>query len=188
MGRDAMPWGSPKNSSAGGSSRLAMSSSTAPVGDGAMLAPGKIISNRYELSRLLGQGGMGQVWLVRDHKIKALRAMKLIVAGIVHDRRARSRFKREPMVMAEITHPNAVSIHDAELAEEDLAYIVMEYVQGQSIDKLFRQGMPMPLDWTARILDQLCDVLETVHGHNPQIIHRDLKPSNLMLLEGRPPG
>ena len=87
--------------------------------------------------------------------------------------------------MAKFTHPNAVTVHDARLAS-DVAFIEMEYVNGKSLDKILERGIPMPLDWTARILDQLCEVLQV--AHDERIVHRDLKPSNLMIVDGRPPG
>jgi serine/threonine-protein kinase len=76
-------------------------------------------------------------------------------------------------------------VHDAKMGK-DAAFIEMEYIRGQSLNKLMRPGEPMPLDWVARILDQLCDVLQ--EAHDCKIVHRDLKPSNLMLIEGRAPG
>src|SRR5262249_42720005 len=74
---------------------------------------------------------------------------------------------------------------DARMAR-DAAFIEMEYVRGQSLNKLLKTGVPMPLDWVGRILEQLCDVLEVAHAL--KIVHRDLKPANLMLVDGRPPG
>jgi hypothetical protein len=150
------------------------------------LAPGQIVFGRYLVKRQLGRGGMGSVWLVHHLELDVDRAVKMIVAGIAHDPQARARFRREAQVMAKFSHPNAVTVHDARLAENDVAFIEMEYIEGQSLDKLHKKGEPMPLDWTARVLAQLCDVLQ--YGHDQKVIHRDLKPSNLMLLDGRPEG
>ncbi|MEO6812022.1 MAG: bifunctional serine/threonine-protein kinase/formylglycine-generating enzyme family protein, partial [Isosphaeraceae bacterium] len=151
------------------------------------LREGQIAFGRYLAIRLLGRGGMGTVWLVRHLELDIERALKMIVAGIAYDPQARGRFRREAQVMAKFSeHPNAVTVHDARLTESDVAFIEMEYVRGPSLDKVLRKGVPMSLDWTARILAQLCDVLQVAHDH--QIVHRDLKPSNLMLVEGRPEG
>jgi serine/threonine protein kinase len=152
---------------------------------GGQLQPGQILFGRYRVERKLGEGGMGSVWLVHHLELDAPRALKLIVSGIAFDPQARARFRREARVMAKLTHSHAVTIHDARIAH-DLAFIEMEYVPGQSLSKSLSSGMPMPLDWTARIVEQLCDVLQAAHDLG--IVHRDLKPSNLMLLEGRPPG
>jgi serine/threonine protein kinase len=78
-----------------------------------------------------------------------------------------------------------VTVHDAEFAQ-DVAFIDMEYVQGRAISSLLLPGRPQPLDWTARIMEQLCETLEEAHGYG--IVHRDVKPSNLMLLGGRDRG
>lgn len=161
--------------------------SRATVDATGQLKEGQIAFGRYLVIRLMGKGGMGTVWLVRHLELDVERALKMIVAGIAYDPRARGRFRREAQVMARFSeHPNAVTVHDARLTESDVAFIEMEYVRGPSLDKVLRKGVPMPLDWTARILDQLCDVLQVAHDH--QIVHRDLKPSNLMLVEGRPEG
>ena len=149
------------------------------------IEPGRILFNRYRVEKKLGEGGMGTVWLVRHLELDALRALKLIVSGIAFDPQARARFKREARVMARLSHPNAVAVHDARIGK-DAAFIEMEYIKGQSLNKMLKPGVPMPLDWTARILDQLCDVLQEAHAH--KIVHRDLKPANLMLVDGRPPG
>ncbi len=147
--------------------------------------PGQIIFDRYKVERELGEGGMGSVWLVRHLELDADRALKLIVAEIAADEQVRARFKREARVMAKLTHPNAVTVHHSKLAR-DSAFIEMEYVRGQSLNKILKPGVPMPLDWVARMVEQLCDVLQAAHDLG--IVHRDLKPSNLMLLDGRQPG
>ncbi|HEV3167297.1 MAG TPA: bifunctional serine/threonine-protein kinase/formylglycine-generating enzyme family protein [Isosphaeraceae bacterium] len=149
------------------------------------LEPGQVIFDKYLVMRLLGQGGMGTVWLVRHRDLDVDRALKMIVAGIATDASARARLKREARVMALFSHPNAVAVHDARMTD-DAAFIEMEYVRGQPINALLDAGAPMPLDWTGRILTQLCDVLQVAHEHG--IVHRDLKPSNMMLVDGRPPG
>jgi eukaryotic-like serine/threonine-protein kinase len=87
--------------------------------------------------------------------------------------------------MARLKHPHAVDIHDTFTAG-GMAVIDMEYVPGRSLAQILRPGQPMPLDWTIRILRQLCDVL--AEAHEAGIVHRDLKPANLMLLADRAPG
>ena len=147
--------------------------------------PGHVLFGRYLVERQLGEGGMGTVWLVRHLELDAPRALKLIVSGIAFDPQARARFEREARVMARLSHPHAVAVHDARMAK-DAAFIEMEYVKGQSLNRILTPGVSMPLDWTARILEQLCDVLQ--EAHSLKIVHRDLKPANLMLVDGRPPG
>ena len=156
------------------------------VESGGEFQPGQFIFNRYIVQGKLGRGGMGTVWLVTHRELNTPRAIKLIVAGISFDAQARARFRREAQVMASFSHPNAVIVHDARLTERDVAFIDMEYIQGQSLDRVVTRGQPMPLPWVARVLSQLCDVLDVAHDRG--IVHRDLKPANLMLLDGCPPG
>ncbi|ADV62221.1 serine/threonine protein kinase with WD40 repeats [Isosphaera pallida ATCC 43644] len=149
------------------------------------IEPGQIIFGKYEVIRKLGEGGMGSVWLVRHLELDCERALKTIASNIAAKDEARQRFRREAKAMASFSHPNAVTIHDFRLAH-DLAYIDMEYVRGESLETLLQPGVPMPLPWIRRIIEQLCDVLQ--EAHDKRIVHRDLKPSNLMLVSGRAPG
>ena len=149
-----------------------------------MPEPGQILFGTYLVERQLGGGGMGTVWLVRNLELDSLRALKLIVPGFAFDPQARARFRREAQVMARFHHPNAVTVHAARISR-DVAYIEMEYVSGKSLDRILQTGVPMPLDWAARVLAQLCDVLQEAHDNH--VVHRDLKPSNLMLVDGLDP-
>ena len=142
--------------------------------------PGKVLFGTYLVERPLGGGAMGTVWLVQNLELNKLRALKLIVPGFAFDPAAQARFRREAQVMALVEHPNAVTVHAARISR-DVAYIEMEYVSGKSLDRILQRGVPMPLNWVARVLAQLCDVLQEAHGK--QVVHRDLKPSNLMLVD-----
>ncbi len=89
--------------------------------------------------------------------------------------------------MARFSHPNVVKVNDAFVSPDgNVAYIEMEYVRGRSLKEVLVPGVPMPLDWTIRIVTQLCDALQVAHEQD--IVHRDLKPSNLMLLDDQLPG
>jgi serine/threonine protein kinase/uncharacterized caspase-like protein len=149
------------------------------------IQPGQIVFDKYRVQRLLGSGGMGNVWLVTHLELGSERALKVIRRAMGLDPAIRARFAREARVMARFSHPNAVTIHDARLAGDE-ALIEMEYVAGKNLSEILTTGVAQPLDWTARILEQLCDVLDAAHQIG--IVHRDLKPRNLMLVDGRPPG
>ena len=123
---------------------------------------------------------MGEVWLVKDVELDVKRALKMITQGTAFNSDARARFRREARAMAQFSHRNVVTVHDSRLDMRDVAYIVMEYVAGQSLEKVLRPGRPMPLDWTFDVLTQLCEALQVAHRRG--IIHRDLKPSNLILI------
>lgn len=158
------------------------------VPPGGRFSRGQVVAGRYRIERFLGRGGMGEVWLVRDLKFDSLRALKVILGGFPRGGPAALRFEHEAKVMARLNHPHSVVIHDAELSDGQIPYLVMEYVEGKSLDKVMEKGVPMPLAWTARVVDQLCDLLQASHSQNPPVVHRDLKPSNLMLLDGRREG
>ena len=149
------------------------------------VAPGQVLFDRYVVEKLIGVGGMGTVWRVRHQTLNVPRAVKLIRPQIAFDPKTRADFRREATIMADLRHPNAVMVHDARIGSE-LAYIEMEYLEGESIEKILEPGLPMPLEWVARIVEQLCELLDFVHTKG--VIHRDLKPSNLMLLAGFPKG
>jgi len=143
--------------------------------------PGDLLFGRYRVERLLGRGGMGEVWLVRHEILHDQLALKLIIAGAAIDEELLIRFAREAQVMRALSkHPHAVVVHDADIdVDRHVIYIVMDVVHGCSIEKLLTPGVPMPLDWTTQVLGQLCDVLHQAHERG--IVHRDLSPANLML-------
>jgi serine/threonine-protein kinase len=148
------------------------------------LEPGQLLFGRYVALRRLGRGGMGSVWLVRHRELDTERALKIIAPEIALTPETLGRFRREARVMAKLSHPHVVTVHDAQV-HRDGSFIEMEFVQGRSLDALLRPGVPARLEWAAQVLVQLCDVLQA--AHDQQIVHRDLKPSNLMLLDSRPP-
>jgi eukaryotic-like serine/threonine-protein kinase len=146
-----------------------------------VIEPGLTIFGKYLVLERLGKGGMGEVWLVKDVELDVKRALKMITQGTAFNTEARVRFRREARAMARFTHPNVVAVHDSRLDNQDVAYIVMEYVAGKSLEKILRPGHPMSLEWTLHVLTQLCDALDDAHGQG--IIHRDLKPSNMILVD-----
>jgi serine/threonine-protein kinase len=151
------------------------------------LEPGQsILQDKYRVVRLLGKGGMGEVWLVHHQVTGADHALKLIISSMSFDDQVRARFLQEARVMGAFKHPNAVTLHDAVIGK-GLAYILMEYVAGRSLyHELKAAPGPRPIDSVARMLEQLCKVLDRAHARG--IVHRDLKPSNLMIVDGEPPG
>jgi eukaryotic-like serine/threonine-protein kinase len=152
---------------------------------------GQVVFGKYRLLEKIGAGGMGEVWRVWHIDLDTERALKLIKAEIAQNDKGWIRFKREAQLMAKIDHPSAVAVFDFKRTHS-IAYIEMEFIRGRSLQEILKQkyGQPMPLEWTAKVLDQLCGLLQVAHGHIDEktgkpapIIHRDLKPSNLMLVE-----
>jgi hypothetical protein len=142
------------------------------------------LPSKFQLVEKLGEGGMGEVWRVRRPDLGIERAVKLILPRNVPSLEARARMLREARAMARISHPHAAMIHD--VGTEDVPHIEMELIQGKPLNKVIQPKVPMPLEATLQILEQLCDVLQLAHDF--QIVHRDLKPSNLMLVDGHPDG
>ena len=147
---------------------------------------GCVLFNKYLLLRELGAGGMGKVYLVRHLKLETERALKTIAPGISSNPVWRRRFSREAKAMARLSHPHIVAVHDADVLPDGEAFIEMEFVRGQSLDKQLQPKVPMPLARVDHLLGQLCDALQV--AHDMDIVHRDLKPPNLMLQDGPSPG
>ena len=148
----------------------------------AVIEPGAILFDRYQVERLLGEGGMGQVWGVTHLQLGTRRVVKLIRVDRAAEARNFDRFQREATLLAHLNHPGIVQIHDFFLdAESGKAYIEMEWIDGKSLDKVLalKPGQPRSYAWSYEVVRQLCNVLKAVHTEG--IVHRDLKPGNLML-------
>ncbi len=142
---------------------------------------GRVFMGRYEVQRLLGEGGMGRVYLARQLDLGRQVVVKVMHDHIAADSVFRDRFKREMQLMAQFQHPYAVTLHDASLDDPQGPCIVMEYIRGVTLDVLLhRNGRLTPMR-VGRLLGQLCEVLQAAHSAG--IIHRDLKPANLMIVD-----
>lgn len=145
------------------------------------VAAGRVVAGRYELSTLIGQGGMGQVWTAYDQRLDRRVAVKLLrpdkVAGAEAEE-LRRRFLRECRVTAQVDHPGLVTVHDAGSEGEEL-FLVMQYVDGADLSDHLAEHDPYPWQWAVAVAAQLCAVLSAVHA--VPIVHRDLKPRNVMV-------
>jgi len=144
-------------------------------------APVKVAGGRYSLRRMLGRGGMGMVWLAFDERLQGEVALKFLPPEIRFDTAALDELRRETARSQKLTHPNIVRIHDLYEAENQDAFISMEYVDGPDLGTLRAQQTGKTLSWSylAPLLPQLCEALEYAHAEG--IIHRDLKPANVMV-------
>ncbi|ACU69689.1 serine/threonine protein kinase with WD40 repeats [Catenulispora acidiphila DSM 44928] len=141
------------------------------------------LDGRYRLVRLLGRGGMGEVWQARDARIGRDVAVKIMTAaGLTAE--ASARFDREARIIGNLSGPSIVTVHDYghdEYAGETVPYLVMELVAGRTIaDRVRTQGPAAPrtaLEWTR----QVCEALSVAHQAN--VVHRDIKPSNVMVTD-----
>src|SRR5215468_11851030 len=142
---------------------------------------GRLFLGRYQVTRLLGEGGMGRVYLARQLDLGRQVVVKVMHDHIAADSVFRDRFRREMQLMAHFQHPYAVALYDASLDDPQGPCIVMEYLRGVTLDALLaRNGRLTPMR-VGRLLGQLCEVLQAAHAEG--IIHRDLKPANLMVVD-----
>lgn len=133
----------------------------------------------YTLDSILGVGGMGTVWLAHrnDGRYEGRAAVKLLNAALL-GRPAEQRFAREGSVLAKLRHPNIAQLIDAGVAPSGQPYLVLEYIEGERIDRYMQQHQ---LDVNARVRLFL-DVLAAIsHAHSHLIVHRDIKPTNILV-------
>ena len=132
---------------------------------------------RYRVVRVLGDGAMGKVVLAQDGELDRAVAVKVLDEQLAQDPSFRARFSREARVAASLSHPNIVTVFDVGEAE-GRPYIVMEYIEGRTLDARLRDEGPLPADEVVRIGRQVAEGLEAAHANG--LVHRDLKPSNLI--------
>ena len=138
---------------------------------------GKVVDN-YEITGILGKGGMGVVYRAKDMTLDRDVALKMMDANFARDEDFLKRFKSEAKALAKLQSPNIVSVFA--LRETEIGFaLVMEFVEGNTLADRIRQHGAMPLSKTLPIFRQLLAALDDAHRHN--VIHRDIKPSNVML-------
>lgn len=144
-----------------------------------------VLQGRYEIIDQLGQGGMGTVYLARDHRLHGRTyVIKKLRDDFFRDEdreKAMAFFMREIEVLCDLKHPNIVDIKD-HFPEGNDYFILMEYVEGKNLhEMLHERGEPFAEDQVLEWSVQICKVLNYLHTHDPPVIYRDLKPSNVMI-------
>jgi len=141
---------------------------------------GQVFSQRFQLVRKLGEGGMGQVWLAEQiSPVRRQVALKLIKAGM-YDESAVLRFQLERQSLAIMDHPAIAKVFDAGTTEQGQPYFVMEYVPGMPITEYCDQKK-LTIKQRLELFVQVCEGVQ--HAHQKAIIHRDLKPANILVIE-----
>ncbi len=137
----------------------------------------------YALVRPLGAGGMGSVWLARrnDGRFEGTVAVKLLSPALLGGAAGASRFRREGTILARLKHPHIAQLLDAGVSEAGQPYLVLEYVEGEPIDRWCDERAPDVPSRVRLFLDVLAAV---AHAHANLVVHRDLKPSNVMVSKG----
>jgi serine/threonine protein kinase len=147
---------------------------------------GEVLDEKYRLEHLLGQGGMGAVYLATHLGTERYVALKLISPQFMRNNEFVERFKREARAAGRLRHPNVVDVTDfgfARVKATQVAYLVMEYLDGCTLGDVLSEEKKLPLEWVADILDQVCSAVHEAHQQG--IIHRDLKPDNIWLEPNR---
>ena len=143
-----------------------------------MIAKGQRINDRYEIEKLIGEGGMANVYLARDTILDRRVAVKVLRGDLAGDEKFVRRFQREALSASSLSHPNIVEIYDVG-EDEGNFYIVMEYIEGKTLKQLIKKRGVLSLSETMDIMLQLLDALAS--AHDSYIIHRDIKPQNIMI-------
>jgi serine/threonine protein kinase len=144
------------------------------------LSPGTRLGH-YEILAPIGAGGMGEVYRGRDVRLDRTVAIKVLPEHFAESPGMRERFEQEARTISSLNHPHICVVHDVGQHEGDhglISYIVMEYVEGESLHDRLQRG-PMPLEQALRYAIEIADALEKAHRSG--VTHRDLKPGNVVL-------
>jgi serine/threonine-protein kinase len=138
----------------------------------------RALSPEFEFLRTLGRGSMGTVHLAREQELRRLVAIKVPHAELARDPEVRQRFQREARAAARIVHPGAAAVYRTGHLADDTPYLVMEYVEGRTLDDAVAADGPFDLDTALSILEQVALALAAAHSHG--VVHRDVRPGNVM--------
>jgi len=145
-----------------------------------MIVKGQKINDRYEIIRVIGEGGMANVYLATDTILDRKVAVKVLRGDLATDEKFVRRFQREALSASSLNHPNIVEMYD--VGEDDgNFYIVMEYVEGKNLKQLVKRRTKLSIPEVVDIMKQLTDGI--AHAHDSFIIHRDIKPQNMLILD-----
>ncbi|MDH5671338.1 MAG: protein kinase [Myxococcales bacterium] len=139
---------------------------------------GDVLGDKYLVEELLGQGGMGVVLAARNQRTNRRVAIKWLLPELMHNEAAVKRFEREARVAGSIDHPNVVNVYDVE-QDGRTSYIVMEYLDGESLAEYLAHGQPLALPQAAAIFLPILRGVAAAHAAG--VVHRDLKPENVFL-------
>lgn len=134
----------------------------------------------YRITAKLGAGGMGEVFLAEDTRLERKAAIKFLPAELAAEPERRQRFLKEARAASALNHPHVCVVYDVGESDEGLPFIAMEFVEGQSLDALVKQG-PLEISKLTGIAVQVADALDAAHAR--RIVHRDIKPANISLNE-----
>ena len=143
-----------------------------------MLRPGTLLGERYEIIEKIGAGGMSIVYKAKDNRLQRFVAIKELREEFVQDEEFVSKFRKEALSAASLSHPNIVGIYDVG-SDHELHYIVMEYVEGHTLKQVIEEKGPFSPKVVLELGIQIVSALK--HAHHKKIIHRDIKPQNILM-------
>jgi serine/threonine-protein kinase len=140
---------------------------------------GSVIAGTYTIERLIGKGGMGAVFLASHARLPGKKVAIKVLHADIADPESMARFRREAEIATRLGHANIVEVHDFNVLEDGTPYLVLEFLQGESLDRRIASGA-LTVEQTMTIVRQVGAAL--VAAHREEIIHRDLKPQNVFLV------
>ncbi len=141
---------------------------------------GSVLGDTYEVTDLLGEGGMGTVWAAKHLRLPGKRVAVKVLHGVAAgDREAFARFRREAEIATKIGHPNIVQVHDFNVLASGTPYLILEFLDGEDLAHRLERG-PIALDAALSIARQIGSALQA--AHKADVVHRDLKPGNVFLV------
>ena len=143
-----------------------------------MIMKGQKISDRYQIIKSIGEGGMANVYLAYDTILDRNVAVKILRGELASDEKFVKRFQREAIAASSLSNPNIVEVYDVGEDNGDF-YIVMEYIEGKHLKALLKKRGKLTVSETVDIMSQIASGLSV--AHDSFIIHRDIKPQNIMI-------
>jgi serine/threonine protein kinase len=132
----------------------------------------------YRIEALIGQGGMGEVYLAEHQTLGRMEALKVLSGDLSTDEGFRKRFQREARLAASLRHPNIIPVYSAGESNGSL-YLVMPYIRGTDLRRLIDERKQLDPEQTLRILDGVASALDAAHAEG--LVHRDVKPANILI-------
>ena len=142
---------------------------------------GMVLADRFEIVAFIGEGGESVVYEGKHRLIGKRVAIKFLRSRYRHDDRRVQRFQKEGQAACRLNHPNVITVFDYGLVADRQPYIVMEYIEGESLAQILDRDSSVPVERFLEIMKQVCDGLQHAHEHG--LLHRDLKPSNIMIVK-----
>lgn len=138
-----------------------------------------VLGSRYQVLSLIGRGGMGVVYKVRDRELDKTFAIKMLDASLVSSQLTRKRFQQESKAASQLTHANLCAVYDFGVGESGAPFIVMDYLDGTTLAQILKRDGALDRDRALPMFQQICEGI--AHAHSKGVVHRDLKPENIMI-------